>query len=305
MPRYGVPSWRKGRETGPAAWAAFHGCIHGRVPASSAAAMASVTRVYTSDFKEAVLAVIAIHLGSSSSRPRAKDARHGAAGAALQGRGRDALPGAPPWAEAAGGRRAPARRAAARQGATGSRSPKGPGEDRGDSVPWRASGGAQGRVAKQPPGSARGKPRVKTSATAREGEPGTAVGGGTGAGIAPEAFHGPRARRERAAYRDVNRGFAPRTDGAVGIEPSWATERRFRPPAGDGPAIPITYKETVFIKPAAGTGHRKIAPATDADHCTMPFRHGAMPPRRRSRHDGPPIDGDPIRCRAGVLAVRS
>ena len=65
----------------------------------------------------------------------------------------------------------------------------------------------QGR--EQAPRLGTGEKRVKTSTTAKEGEPGRANSGGTGAGIAPEDHNGTRARRERAAYRDVNREFMP------------------------------------------------------------------------------------------------
>ena len=61
-----------------------------------------------------------------------------------------------------------------------------------------------------------------------------------GAGIAPEGFGGKRGVQDaRAPYRDVGRRFGPRTDGCAGIGPRRVAAPRFRPPAGDGPAIPL------------------------------------------------------------------
>ena len=123
-PRYGVPSWRKGRG-GTGGMGGVHGRIHGRVPASSAATMAAVTRSYTSTFGVAVWVVIVILLVRFGSIPREGRAAW---------RGRAALQGGEgmPFQDTLGrsrwGRRVTARRAAARQGATGSRSPKGPGK---------------------------------------------------------------------------------------------------------------------------------------------------------------------------------
>ena len=144
--------------------------------------------------------------------------------------GRDALQGAPPWAGAAGGRRVTARRAAARQGATASRSPKrseGTGRGSRRSAPWCAQGGAQGGIADSPP--ARHGTNTSQSECERQGCQARdgAKRGGTGAWIAPEVFGERRGVQDaRAPYRDVGRRFGPRTDGGAG------SNRAGRPNAG-------------------------------------------------------------------------
>ena len=186
--------------------------------------MAAVTRSYTSGWMAAVLAALAVlavlmamsfHLGSRSSRSRAWDARHGAAGAALQGRRkgcppRSAPPGRSRWGAT---RRCPTRRRAPGR----DRRPQ-PGAQRGTgrgsrrSAPLRAKGGAQGRVADSPP--ARAGAEASESERDRQGrQAGTREGWGHGGGDRPRGFQrlacAPGARRpagRQRAVRAVSRG---------------------------------------------------------------------------------------------------
>ena len=65
--------------------------------------------------------------------------------------------------------------------------------------------------------------------------------------MTPDVFRGWRARRERAAYRDVNRRSGPQAVGRGGMEPRRAAEPLVRPPAGDDPAIPFT-DDSIILK---------------------------------------------------------
>ncbi len=145
--------------------------------------------------------------------------------------GRDAPPGAPPWAEAAGGRRATARRAAARQGATGGRSPKrseGPGEDRGEANPCarKAAHRAGSRLA---PRFGRGMSESKRAPPPRMASQGRRSVGVRGRGPPPQSSTDSVACRTHARRTG-------RSDGDWGREPMRMQDRTA--PGGRTPVSP-------------------------------------------------------------------